>query len=576
MVTTVTSGGGSVGYDLVIRNGTVVDGSGLGSYRADVGVVGDRIAFVGRIREHGRREIDADGHVVTPGFVDGHTHMDAQVFWDATGSSSCYHGVTTAVMGNCGFTLAPVRSDERALVVRNLERAEDIDPAALAAGIEWSFETFPEYLDAVDGLAKGINFAANIGHSALRTWAMGERAFEQEAGVDDLERMARQLEDSIRAGAIGFSTSRSEHHETSDNRPVASRLASWDEVVRLVSVMGDLGAGIFEGADGEMSSPDPELRDRSLKRMTDLAVTTQVPMTFGFVATSTAGYLLDFLDDAADAGGRLIAQTHCRGISVLLSFKTRLPFDLLDAWRDFRVLPDAEQLRVLRDPERRQPLVDAAKNARYDTYRGVGAQARPPDFEGIRVYRNGLPPNPSVADVARERGIHPVEAMVELAVETDLEQLFIQPSLYPQDEAVLLRALRHPRAVMTFSDSGAHLSQIADSSIHTHLLGHWVRDRQEFTLEEAVRMITLAPALAWGFADRGLVREGMAADLNVFDPARVGPAVPELVDDLPAGGRRLVQRSEGFRATVVAGEVTIDDGTPTDAKPGRLLRRRIA
>ena len=562
-------------YDLVIRNGSVIDGSGLGSYRADVGVVGDRIAFVGRIRERGGREIDADGQVVTPGFVDGHTHMDAQVFWDATGSSSCWHGVTTAVMGNCGFTLAPVRSSERALVVRNLERAEDIDPVALAEGIDWSFETFPEYLDAVDRLAKGINFAANIGHSALRTWAMGERAFEEEADEDDLARMSGQLEESIRAGAIGFSTSRSEHHETSDNRPVASRLASWDEVVHLVGVMGDLGAGIFEGADGGMSSPDPQVRQLALSRMIDLAAVSQVPMTFGLVATRGAGYLLDFLDDAAAAGGRVIAQTHCRGISVVLSFKTRVPFDLLPEWREFRTRPEAEQLRALRDPERRRALVDAARDAEYARYRGVGAQARPPDFEGIRVYRQGLPPNPSVADVARERGVHPVEAMVDLAVETDFEQLFIQPSLYAQDDAVLLRALRHPRAVMTFSDSGAHLSQIADSSIHTHLLGYWVRDREEFTLEEAVRMITLEPALAWGFSDRGLLREGMAADLNVFDPLCVGPAVPRLVDDLPGGGRRLVQRSVGFRATIVNGMVTIDDGEPTGNAPGRLLRRRI-
>ena len=562
-------------YDLVIRNGSVIDGSGLGSYRADVGVVGDRIAFVGRIRERGGREIDADGQVVTPGFVDGHTHMDAQVFWDATGSSSCWHGVTTAVMGNCGFTLAPVRSSERALVVRNLERAEDIDPVALAEGIDWSFETFPEYLDAVDRLAKGINFAANIGHSALRTWAMGERAFEEEADEDDLARMSGQLEESIRAGAIGFSTSRSEHHETSDNRPVASRLASWDEVVHLVGVMGDLGAGIFEGADGGMSSPDPQVRQLALSRMIDLAAVSKVPMTFGLVATRGAGYLLDFLDEAAAAGGRVIAQTHCRGISVVLSFKTRVPFDLLPEWREFRTRPEAEQLRALRDPERRRALVDAARDAEYARYRGVGAQARPPDFEGIRVYRQGLPPNPSVADVARERGVHPVEAMVDLAVETDFEQLFIQPSLYAQDDAVLLRALRHPRAVMTFSDSGAHLSQIADSSIHTHLLGYWVRDREELTLEEAVRMITLEPALAWGFSDRGLLREGMAADLNVFDPLCVGPAVPRLVDDLPGGGRRLVQRSVGFRATIVNGMVTIDDGEPTGNAPGRLLRRRI-
>ena len=551
-------------YDVVIRNGTVVDGSGLGSFRADVGIVGDRIARVGRIREQGRRDIDAEGHVVTPGFVDGHTHMDAQVFWDASGSNSCWHGVTSAVMGNCGFTLAPVRAEERALVVRNLERAEDIDPAALAAGIEWDFETFPEYLDAVDRLPKGINFAANIGHSALRTWAMGERAFEEPATADDLALMRSQLEAALRAGAIGFSTSRSEHHETSDDRPVASRIAEWDEIVGLVSVLGELGAGIFETAG------------LTTDQMRYLAAELQVPITFGFVATREAAMFLDFLDDAASAGGRVIAQTHCRGISVLLSLKTKLPFDLLPAWADLRALPLAEQLAVLRDPDRRGPYLAAAVEGNYAAFTGVGAQARPPDFEGIRVYEQGLPPNPSVADVARQRGVHPAEAMIDLCVASNGDQLFIQPSRYPQDEEVLLRALRHPRAVMTFSDSGAHLSQIADSSIHTHLLGHWVRDRQEFTLEEAVRMITLAPALAWGFADRGLLREGMAADLNVFDPDTVGPAVPRLVDDLPAGGRRLEQRSHGFLATLVGGEVTIEAGEWTGATPGRLLRNPVA
>jgi N-acyl-D-amino-acid deacylase len=563
-------------YDLVIRNGTVVDGSGFGSFRADVGVVGDRIAFVGPIREKGDREIDAEGHVVTPGFIDGHTHMDAQVFWDATGSSSCWHGVTSAVMGNCGFTLAPVRSDQRALVVRNLERAEDIDPAALAAGIEWDFETFPQYLDAVDRLPKGINFAAQVGHSALRTWAMGERAFEEEATADDLAAMRRQLAESLEAGAIGFSTSRTQHHETSDNRPVASRLASWDEVVALVSVMGELGTGIFETADGGMSAADPDERTEGLRRLQELATDTQVPITFGMVATRWSGYLLDFLDESAEVGGRFIAQTHCRGISVLLSLKTRLPFDLIDSWSELRSRTLADQLRILGDPEAKRPYVQAAIDADYSRWSGVGAQARPPDFDGIRVYEHGLPPNPSVAEVAATRGVHPAEAMIDLSVESGGNQLFIQPSLYQQDEQVLLRAMRHPRTVMTFSDSGAHLSQIADSSIHTHLLGHWVRDRQEFTLEEAVRMITLAPAMAWGFSDRGLVRAGMRADLNVFDPATVGPAVPELVDDLPAGGRRLEQRSHGFAATLVNGDVTILHGEPTGATPGQLVRSRPA
>jgi N-acyl-D-aspartate/D-glutamate deacylase len=385
--------------------------------------------------------------------------------------------------------------------------------------------------------------------------------------------MKGQLADSLEAGAIGFSTSRTQHHETSDNRPVASRMAAWDEVAALVGVLGTLGTGIFETADAAMSDPDPDRRRHGLDRIRDLAVDTQVPITFGLVATRGSGYLLDLLDEAAVAGGRLIAQTHCRGISVLLSLKTRLPFDLLPAWQEVRSLAVDEQLAVLGDPERRRPLVDAAVGADYRGWKGVGAQARPPDFEGIRVYLHGLPPNPSVADIGRERGIHPVEPMIDLCVESGGDQLFIQPSLYPQDDTVLLRALRHPRAVMTFSDSGAHLSQIADSSIHTHLLGHWVRDRQEFTLEEAVRMVTLAPALAWGLSDRGLLRPGMVADINVFDPDTVGPAVPTLVDDLPAGGRRLVQRSDGFRATLVNGEVTLQNGEATGATPGQLIRR---
>jgi N-acyl-D-aspartate/D-glutamate deacylase len=564
-------------FDLVIRNGTVVDGSGLGSFRADVGVVGDTITFVGRIRERGATEIDAEGHVVTPGFVDGHTHLDAQIFWDPRGTNSCWHGVTTAVMGNCGFTLAPVRATEHALVVRNLERAEDIDPAALAAGIDWSWESFPQYLDAVERIPKGINYATQIGHSALRTWAMGERAFEQASTEDDLTRMSQHLAESLRAGAVGFTTSRSEHHETSDNRPVASRLATWDEVRRLVGVMSDVGVGVFEGGEGGSTSNDPDERERARERMRSLAVETRVPLTFGIIATKEGGQrMLDLIDSTAALGGRMIGQSHSRGISVLLSFKTKLPFDVLPEWQPVRALPIDEQKVVLRDPEIRERLIRSATEGNYSAWRGIGAQPRKPDFEGIRVYEQGLPPNPTIAEVARARGVHPSAAMIDLALESDFEVMFIQPSMYPQDPDVTLAVMKHPRTVMTFSDSGAHLSQIADSSIHTHLLGHWVRDRQQLSIEEAVRMITLAPALAWGFADRGLVREGLRADLNVFDPQTVGPAVPQVVFDLPAGGRRLVQKAVGFKATVVNGAVTIDNGEHTGAAPGRLLRNALA
>ncbi len=242
-------------HDLVIRNGVVVDGSGLGAHRADVGVVGDRIATIGRIRAKGAVEIDAEGHAVTPGFIDVHTHLDAQLFWDPPGTNSCWHGVTTAMMGNCGFTLAPASEAERALVVRNLERAEDISATALAAGIEWGWTTFPEFLDTVDSRPKGLNYLSLLGHSALRTHVMGERAFEDEATDDDLRLMEQHLRGALEAGAAGFSTSRTVHHRTSDDRPVASRLAAWSEVDHLVRVMGDSGSGLFQYVE---DPPTPE------------------------------------------------------------------------------------------------------------------------------------------------------------------------------------------------------------------------------------------------------------------------------------------------------------------------------
>ncbi|MFK7896310.1 MAG: amidohydrolase family protein [Myxococcota bacterium] len=564
-------------FDLVIRGGRIVDGSGLGAYQADVGIIGDRIAAIGRIRERGAEEIDAEGHLVTPGFIDGHTHFDAQVFWDPLGANSCWQGVTTAVMGNCGFTLAPAQEKERALVVRNLERAEDLDPKVLAEGIPWSWETFPEYMAAVERTPKAIHLAANIGHSALRTYVMGERAFEEPATEADLAGMETELESALRAGAIGLTTSRSEHHETSDDRPVASRLARWEEVHRLASVMSRLGTGMLEGGTEAILSGDPEQAAETWRWVRKIAVDLGVPMTAGLIATKAGGpQMLSHLDAVAEAGGRMFGQSHCRGISVLLSFQTRMPFDVLPVWDAFREAPLAEQKKQLADPAFCERLATIAMEGDYAGWRGIGALPRKPDYDGIRVYASGLPPNPTVREVAEARGVSPARAMIDLAVETDFEQLFIQPSLYPQDEEVLLEVLRHPRTVMTFSDSGAHLSQIADASIQTHLLGHWVRDRQAFSWEEGVRMLSFEPALAWGFADRGLLREGLIADMNVFDPKTVGPAVPELVRDLPGGGLRLSQKAQGFLATIVAGQVTIRGGEPTGRVPGMLVKNRLA
>ncbi len=566
-------------YDLVIKNGVLIDGSGLPRHHADVAVRHGRIAAVGRIRERAREVMDADGLVVAPGFIDGHTHMDAQIFWDPLGTCSCWHGVTTVVMGNCGFTLAPCPESQKHLVVRNLERAEDIAAEAMAAGIEWKWTTFPEFLDCLDALPKGINYAGYLGHCALRTYVMGERAFEQAASEDDLHAMERELRDAIRAGAIGFTTSRSPIHETPDGRPVASRLATWDEVRRLVGVMGDLNAGLFELAGeavGRELSDPVAFRDYHV-RLRDLAVETGRPVTWGNFSRLEAPDVwrryLDLLDETAAAGGRMFAQVHSRGLNVVLSFKTQLPFDHLPAWKPFRALPLAEQRQRLRDPETRRRLIAGAHER--PERRALGTEARPFPYEWIFLYDTVVGPHRTVAEIARERGVDPAEAMIDLALEKDLDRFFVHP-VANEDQDTVLEMMRHPRAVVTFSDSGAHVSQIVDSSLQTHLLSHWVRAKQAFTLEQAVRMLTLVPATYWGFADRGLVREGFVADLIVFDPDTISPEMPEVVNDLPAGARRLVQRARGIAATIVNGEVLLRDGKHTGALPGQLLRGPLA
>jgi len=559
-------------YDLVIKNGTVIDGTGLPRYRADVAVRHGRIAAIGRIREAAREVVDAEGRAVTPGFIDGHTHMDAQVFWDPYGTCSCWHGVTTVVMGNCGFTLAPCGKRERHLVVRNLERAEDIAAEAMDAGIDWTWTTFPEFLDRVDALPKGINYAGYVGHSALRTFAMGERAFEKESSEDELSVMERELRDAMRAGAIGFTTSRSPSHETPDRRPVASRLASWDEVRRLVGVMGEMNAGVFELA-GERAGGDPERLREYHVRLRDLAVESGRPITWGLFSRREEPDLwrtyLALLEETATRGGRMFAQVHSRALTVVLSFKTNLPFDRLPVWRELRALPLDQQQARLRDPELRRRLVEAAKER--DERRPIGAEARLGSYEWIFVMDSPEGPHRSVAEIARQRGIDPVEAIIDLALEKDLDRFFLQP-IANENQDHALELITHPRTVVTFSDSGAHVSQIMDASLQTHLLSYWVRARQALALEQAVRMLSFEPATYWGFVDRGLIREGMAADLLVFDPDTIAPEMPEVVRDLPAGARRLTQRARGIAATVVNGEVVLRDGQPTGALPGQLLR----
>ncbi len=567
-------------YDLIIHNGTVVDGSGLPRFRADVGILDGKIASIGRIRgESAKGRIDAEGHIVAPGFIDGHTHMDAQVSWDPLGTCSCWHGITSVIMGNCGFSLAPCKESEKDMVMRNLERAEDIAPEAMNAGINWTWETFPEYLDSVERLPKGINYGAYMGHSALRTYIMGERAFTDEATEDDLGRMKQQVREAIQAGAMGFTTSRTRNHQTPQRQPVASRLANWEEVRQLVGVMGELGAGIFEIA-GEDTGRDPERIQDYQSRLKALAVETGVPVTYGMFTMRRAPdcwqSYYELADETAAAGGRMFLQVHSRSLNAVLSFETNTPFDRLPTWRRLKKMGSLEEKdAALRHPDFRRKLVEEAHNQDPDGGRGTGPEARAADYDWLFVMDRPNPPHRSIAEIAAEQGKDPVDVFIDLALDKGLKQFYLQP-LANEDQDHALQMIKHPRSVVTFSDSGAHVSQIMDSSLQTHLLSYWVREKQQVTLEEAVRMLSFVPASQWGLSSRGLLREGMTADVVVFNPDTVAPMMPELTYDLPAGARRLKQKAAGFLATVVNGQVVLHNNEHTGALPGQLLRGPLA
>jgi N-acyl-D-aspartate/D-glutamate deacylase len=567
-------------YDLIIQNGTVIDGSGLPRFRADIGIIDGKIAAIGRIRGESAKDlVDAEGHVVAPGFIDGHTHMDAQVSWDPLGTCSCWHGITSVIMGNCGFSLAPCKESEKDMVMRNLERAEDIAPEAMNAGINWTWETFPEYLDSVERLPKGINYGAYMGHSALRTYIMGERAFTDEATEGDLERMKQQVREAIQAGAMGFTTSRTRNHQTPQRQPVASRLANWSEVRQLVGVMGELGAGIFEIA-GEDTGRDPERIREYQERLKALAVETGVPVTYGMFTMRRAPdswqSYYELADETAAAGGRMFLQVHSRSLNAVLSFETNTPFDRLPTWRRLKKMGSLEEKEAaLRNPDFRRKLVEEAHEQEPDGGRGTGPEARAADYDWLFVMDQPNPPHRSIAEIATAQGKDPVEAFIDLALDKGLKQFYLQP-LANEDQDQALEMIKHPRSVVTFSDSGAHVSQIMDSSLQTHLLSYWVREKEQVTLEEAVRMLSFVPASQWGLSGRGLLREGMTADVVVFNPDTVAPMMPELTYDLPAGARRLKQKAAGFLATVVNGQVVLRNNEHTGALPGQLLRGPLA
>jgi N-acyl-D-amino-acid deacylase len=568
--------------DLIIRNGTIVDGSGMGRYRADVGVADGRIVEIGRIRAPAGRTINADGLIVAPGFIDGHTHMDAQVNWDSQGTCSCWHGVTTVIMGNCGFALAPCPPDEREWFARCLTAVEDIPLEAMLAGIDWKWETFPEYLATVEQLPKALNYGAYIGHSALRMYVMGKRALTEPATEDDVARMVAAVKEAVRAGAMGFSSSRAGTHVTPDETPVASRIAEWSEIDALVGAMADLDAGIFQIGPDVSSGP----RQREfLERLRRVAIESGRPVMFGTISTrqgeapNSYRYQLDYLDRSIAAGARMFGQTTTKSINAIFALKSYLPFDVLPAWKELRALPLAEQKRRMADPAVRAALVadEARMKPRDNVFQGGGAATtdpRKPDYSNLFAMKDVAWEDPTVASLAAERGKHPVEVMLDLMLANE-DQVFVQPLVNEAPDDIL-DMLRHPWTLTTFSDSGAHVCQEMGSSLQTHMLSYWVRAKQAFTLEQAVRKMTFDNAAAWELNDRGLVRTGFAADLVLFDEATVRPGMPVVESDLPGGARRLVQKAEGIAATIVNGTVAFENGVGTGEIGGQLLKGRGA
>lgn len=568
--------------DLVVRGGTVVDGSGKARFTADVGITDGKIVEVGRIKSVATRSIDADGLIVSPGFIDGHTHMDAQVAWDPLGTCSCWHGVTSVVMSNCGFALAPCKPEDRDWYARCLSAVEDIPTAAMAAGIDWTWETFPEYLATVERLPKAINYGMYIGHSALRMYVMGRRALSEKATEDDMTHMAAAVKEALRAGAMGFSSSRASTHVTPDDTPVASRIAEWEEIDRIVAAMAELDAGIFQvGPDIASGAAHRAF----LARLREVALAYKRPIMFGVLATKQGddptgwAYQTRYIDETVAAGGRMFGQGTTRSINAIFSLKSYLPFDVLPAWRKVRDLPMAEQKRRLADPEVRRGLVAAEERMkpRDNVFQGGGAATtdpRKPDYSNLYAMNGVDWDDPTVEQLARARGQHPVEVMIDLSLANE-NQVYVQPLVNESPDDVL-GILKHDRTLATFSDSGAHVAQEMGSSLQTHLLSYWVRKRGAFTLEQAVKKITHDNAKAWELDDRGLIREGYRADVVLFEENGIRPRLPTVETDLPGAARRLVQKADGIKATLVNGAVAFENGEATGAYFGHVLKGKLA
>ena len=573
--------------DLVIRNGTVVDGSGGPVRRADIAVEGDRITAVGDQIAKGRRELDADGLLVTPGFIDPHTHYDGQATWDPLLAPSAFHGVTTAAMGNCGVGFAPVAPDRHDWLISMMEGVEDIPGTALHEGLRWDWGSFPEYLDALERQPRTIDVGTHLPHAALRAFVMGERGADPHEHPDEAQRleMATLLEQALEAGAVGVSTSRTERHRTSGGENLGTLRAGADELLALATVLRTTGKGVFQFLSDSYRTTDDEFARSEFALITDFARTSQRPVSYtvqqDLEAPERWRDLMDLARSLQAEGLDVKAQVAPRPIGVLLGLEASANvFTPARAYARIAGLPLEERLVALREPDRRQKIIEghAMQTSGDDAFAGLAFFGR---FDDMYVLSDpasyDLDSTQSLAATARRLGVDPREYAYDVQLQRDGRQLIYAPLFNFADGNLnaIHEMITSPVAMFGLSDAGAHCGQICDGSMTTSFITLWARDRSGqdgMPIEAVVHQITRRPALHFGWRDRGIVAPGLLADLNVIDLENLECAPPEIATDLPAGGRRLLQAAQGYRWTIKRGSVTFEDGTPTGQLPGKLLR----
>ena len=558
-------------HDLVIRGGFLVDGTGAPGRTGDLAISGGSIAEVGTVSGRGAREIDAGGLVVAPGFIDPHTHYDAQLTWDPAASCTSWHGVTTIVTGNCGFTLAPCRPDDRLTLMKMLEYVEGMSLDAMQKGIQWNFETFHEYLDALDRLPLWVNVAPLIGHSAVRQFVMGEAAWERAATDDELERMAAEVRQAMADGAVGFSSTTNMNHVGDRGRPVPSRLATDHELEYLAGAMGSSGRGIVELTIGG-SRPN---RVAEVDRYMELARAAGRPVTMVSVRHNPVRpeehrQILAKVEAAWREGLRLHPQGTCSPLTSTFPITNGFVFGRYKAWRRVLEAPLSEWRAILRDPGFRADFRESVRHTAL--FNG--------DVAPLRVKRVVKPElqhfaGKSVVQMARETNKDVIDAFLDLALDDDFKTEFMSATMNT-DAASVAEIFMHPTAVLGLSDAGAHITQFSEAGQTSQLLGHWVRERQALTLEAAVRLITSAPAEIFGIRDRGRLAPGLAGDVTIFDRDTIACHEEEIVNDMPDGGPRFVSRASGIQWSIVNGTPVIRDGrlpeTNEVAEAGRVVR----